>query len=143
LPGRWSPSTPPCGASTRDNHIAGPGRDTKYDAERAAIILKVISRGNTRANAAEQAGIGERTLREWVARGKKGDPTFAAFSAALKMAERKAEGRMVGVIRKAGRTNWTAAAWWLERKFPEAWGKDAEILREMLAEYRKRKKDDG
>jgi hypothetical protein len=74
-----------------------------------------------------------------MARGKKGDVPFVAFAAALKKAERKAEGRMVGVIRKAGRTNWTAAAWYLERKFPESWGKDTEILREMLAEYRKKK----
>ena len=50
---------------------------------------------------------------------------------------------MVGVIRRAAPTTWQAAAWWLERKFPEAWGKDTEILREMLADYRKRKKADG
>jgi transposase len=123
--------------------MAGPGRDTKYDAERAGIILRVIARGNTRANAAGQAGICERTLRSWVARGNRGEAPFAAFAAALKKAERKAEGRMVGVIRRAAPTTWQAAAWWLERKFPEAWGKDTEILREMLADYRKRKKADG
>jgi hypothetical protein len=127
-----------------------------------------LAAGLTRACASERNGITDRTLRAWVARGKAGAEPFASFASAVKKAERDAEALAVGSIRqvakggvvvervattdKQGRTvvtekfsrpEWTAWAWWLERKFPEAWGKDTEILRQMLAEYRRRKKADG
>ena len=116
------------------------GRETKYSEEIHASIVADLTKGQTRACAAEIAGIGERTLYRWLTRGKKGDAPFAAFLADVKKAERKAERKMVGIVRAAARQTWQAAAWWLERKFPESWGKDTELLREIVAAYRKRKR---
>lgn len=114
--------------------------ETKFTDERQASILKDLADGQTRACAAERAGIGERTLARWVSKGRRGEEPYAAFVAAIKKAERDAEAEAVNDIRQAGKKNWTARAWWLERKFPESWGKDAIELREIVAEWRKRKR---
>jgi hypothetical protein len=119
------------------------GRLTKFDEERAAIILEKIAEGLTRECVAALAGVTDRTLRSWVARGGKGEEPFASFSSALKKAERGAEAYHVAIVKKAGDKHWYASAWWLERKFPESWGKDTEIMREIIAEFRKRKKRVG
>lgn len=148
--------------------VAGPGRDTKYNPERRASILTDLAAGLTRVCASERAGIADRTLRRWLAKAPT-DPELMSFLSAIKRAERDAEARNVRLIlaaaeggqaldrRTTTRTRrdgtvetevterfaqgqWTAAAWWLERKFPEAWGKDAELLREVIAEYRTRKR---
>jgi len=34
-----------------------------------------------------------------------------------------AENANVSIIYKAGREDWRAAAWWLERRFPARWGR--------------------
>src|SRR3954454_14709980 len=87
-------------------------RETKFDPERAKSILADLATGNTRACAAARAGVCERTLRYWIARGKKGKKPFVAFVAALKKAERDAEALAVRSIVAAGKKNWTAHAWW-------------------------------
>ena len=123
--------------------MAQRGGQTKFDDGRAASILVDLASGQTRACAAGRAGISERTLARWMALGKEGEEPFASFVSSVKKAERDAEAEAVLEIRTAGRKNWTAYAWWLERKFPESWGKDAELLKEIIAEYRKRKTADG
>ncbi len=112
--------------------MAGPGRDTKFDAPRRTSILRDLGKGNTRACAAERAGVSERTLTYWMARGKRGEEGgYVAFVAAVKKAERDAERRMVGVIRTASRKTWTAAAWWLERKKPADWGDQRDVAKQL------------
>lgn len=117
--------------------------ETKFNDDRTRRILADLADGQTRACAAARAGITDRTLQNWMARGRKGEEPFTSFVSAVKKAERDAEAVAVAAIRTAGAKNWTAYAWWLERKFPESWGKDAELLREIVAEYRKRKQADG
>jgi len=112
-------------------------RDTKFDPERAKSILADLATGNTQACAAARAGVTDRTLRNWIARGKRGRKPFVSFVSALKKAERDAEAFAVRSIVAAGKKNWTAHAWWLERKFPEDWSTNrAEIraLRKDMAE---------
>jgi hypothetical protein len=147
--------------------VAGPGRDTKFTPERRASILADLAAGLTRVCASERAGIADRTLRRWLAKASN-DPAMASFLSAIKKAERDAEAKNVRIIlaaceggqvldrkttthtkrdgttetevtEKYSQGQWQAAAWWLERKFPESWGKDAELLREVIAEYRKNK----
>lgn len=115
--------------------------ETKFNDERTQQILADLSDGQTRACAAARAGITDRTMQNWMARGRRGEEPFASFVSSVKKAERDAEALAVGEIRKAGKKNWTAYAWWLERKFPESWGKDTELLREIIAAYRKRKRE--
>jgi hypothetical protein len=142
------------------------GRDTKWSDERQAQILADLAAGTSRKCAAERAGVTERTLYRWLARGKGPDRAepFVSFLSAVKKAERDGEhlavrsllsiGRGGQVLRRTVRTHkdgsesvtehfargeWTALAWWLERKFPVEWGKDNEILRQIIADFRKKK----
>lgn len=81
-----------------------------------AVLLKSLRAGNTRTAAAATAGVDRHTLARWLA-------TKAPFCTAVEKAEAEAEQRAVGQIRSAMRSNWTAAAWWLERRRPKDWGR--------------------
>lgn len=74
--------------------------------------------------AAEAVGIGERSFYRWMARGEEETSgMYRQFWQEIKKAEAVAEAKMLMVINEASRTNWTAAAWFLERKFPDRWGR--------------------
>lgn len=56
------------------------------------------------------------------------------FSEAIKKAETRCKQTYIGVIKKASEKTWTAAAWWLERKYHEEFG--------LKNKYDDRKTDD-
>ena len=127
------------------------GRPTKLTPEVQTSICRDLAAGLTRDCAATRAGITYSTLRLWVSRGRRGgakNTAFLDFYTALKKAEQDAIARNVAIVQTAakggmvvervtstdakGRTTttekftrpeWTAGAWWLERKFPDRWGK--------------------
>ena len=86
------------------------------DRERAkADILTCLKAGNTRRASAAYAGIDEDTLLIWFKKDSE-------FSESVRKAEADAEVRHVANIAKAaGKGNWTASAWWLERKQYQDW----------------------
>ena len=76
--------------------------------------------GNYRKTAAEYAGISERTLGDWLYKGAEADTgEHADFYNDVLEAEQAAEVRALGVIQQAASRDWKAAAWFLERKFPQ------------------------
>lgn len=91
------------------------GRPSPYE-EKKDLILQVIREGNYQVTAAKVAGIHPDTLIEW----KKKYPDF---SDAIKAAEAEAEISALQMVRAHSAGNWQAAAWYLERKFPERFGK--------------------
>ena len=96
------------------------GRPTKFTAEVRKKVLWALRLGNYRKTAAEYAGISERTLCVWVARGEQGEAgEYREFLDQVLEAEQTAEVRALGVIHQAATKDWKAAAWFLERKFPE------------------------
>ncbi len=106
------------------------GRPTKLTPEVRERICQFLKAGNTFRTACEVAGIAASTGREWRARGedrhsaREGDEDFALFAVAVQKAEEEAVARNVALIQKAAAEGtWTAAAWWLERKFPAEWAK--------------------
>ncbi len=102
------------------------GRPTKLTPAVQRKLCKALADGNTRTDAARIAGIGLTTFKVWMIRGKKHKTgIFRAFRAAIKEAESKASSSMVGKIRKAANEQWQAAAWWLERRRPEDFGRKA------------------
>lgn len=117
------------------------GRQSKLTPEVQAEIVADLKEGVSRACAAECAGVAVRTLMYWMSKGKKGEEPYAAFFAQVKQAERKAEREIVKSIVQQSKKFWQAGAWWLERKYPETWSKDTEIIKEFIAELRKRKKE--
>jgi transposase len=92
-------------------------RPTKLTTEVLATLCECVGLGMTYEQSAEVAGIGERTLREWRER-------KPAVSAALKKAELDGMRRRLQRIERAAEEGaWQADMTWLERKYPEQWGR--------------------
>lgn len=92
------------------------GRPSKFTPVIREAILAALHLGNTRTCAAEAAGIDHGTLSTWCTR-------YPEFLTQIKKAEAEAQQRAVKVITDAAPTSWQAAAWMLERRHPNEWGK--------------------
>jgi hypothetical protein len=103
--------------------MAESGRRTKLTPEVHKQIVAALRLGATQKIACTAAGIGERTFYEWLERGGIGEEPWAQFShdveSALGLA---AIGWLETIEASALAGNWTAAAWKLERRFPEEFG---------------------
>jgi len=88
----------------------------KYDAHHINIILEALADGEGRVRACKKANITHDTFMNWL-------NEYSEFSDSVKKAEDKGNDRIKdlakrGIIEKFG-TTWQAAAWWLERNFPD------------------------
>ena len=104
---------------------------TAQDTLRAALEA-----GNTRAAAAQAAGIAPDTLRAWMRQGEQQKiGRYKTLSKTVEQAEAAAETEAVGEIRAAWqRGEWRAAAWWLERRRPESYREQKEQRGSAAAE---------
>lgn len=96
-------------------------RPCKLTPEVAERICEAIRLGATYDLAAAHGGVDASTLRRWLADER---PEFSAFCGALKAAE--AAGVVVSLHRiqaAAAGGAWQAAAWLLERRHPESYGR--------------------
>jgi transposase len=101
------------------------GRPTKFTKEVQDQLYQLIKEGNYFDTSCKIAGISYSTFREWIIKGEQdGKGKFFDFSEAIKKAEAEAEAKRVEMILKAGMIqDWKANAWYLERKYPDRWGK--------------------
>ncbi len=105
------------------------GRPSKFTEEARRKILWALRLGNYRIAAAEYAGVADRTLCTWLAKGRdEEEGLYADFYRDVLEAERAAEVRALGVIQQAAQRDWKAAAWFLERKFPDRYCTRAAIF---------------
>jgi transposase len=107
--------------------------------ERQQAICAAVAAGNNRQTAAAAAGISERTLRRWLqdARRRGEESPFWPFLAALKKAEAEAVVSALTFINRAARKGaWQAAAWWLERRYPEHWGRQRDEIRKLAKDLK-------
>lgn len=97
------------------------GRPTKLDDLLTKRIVDAVRAGLPWKLAAQAAGVGWSTLKEWKARGRAGEEPFAALVARLERAEGEAaQAAMASILAAAADPrHWTAAAWMLERRHPE------------------------
>ncbi len=93
-------------------------------------ICQAIETGAKLEIAARAAGIGARTLDDWLKHGRdelQADPDAsgpcAVFVSEVMIASAKNEQELIGIILKEAPKTWQAAAWLLERKFPERYAK--------------------
>ena len=122
------------------------GRPTKISEERAGKIIRAVRAGNYIETAAALAGINKSTLYAWMKRGaaemdrlesdpkakpKKSELPFLDFSNAINIALAEAENRDIEAINAAIHDDWRAAAWRLERKFPDRWGRKDRLQAEV------------
>lgn len=113
------------------------GRPSKLTPEIQAKIVEVISAGNYRVVAARAAGVSPRALAAWVAQGKRAScGVYYEFRHAVMRAEQDAEMRAVDAILKAAVSDPKYACWWLERKFPQRWSQNKQVIRDLVKRIR-------
>ena len=148
--------------------MAPTGRTPKLTPAVHKVIVKSVRDGVPLKHSARAAGVGESTMRAWRARGRAEESgPYTAFQADLLKAESGAVVRNTATVQRAaaerdevtvkkteyadGRSEtvtttrrvfeWTAAAWWLERRYPEEFsgnkkelGQLRKLVREMAAD---------
>ena len=122
-------------------------RPTKLTTDIIEDICNWLKLGYYQEDAATMAGISTSTFYDWMKKGDEGQKAlesgvssslpatqegsevevvdmFQEFSEAVKKARAEAEGAHIRNIRKAADNGtWQASAWFLERSFPQKWGK--------------------
>lgn len=89
-----------------------------------AKIVQALRAGNYLETAAAYAGIRKQEVLDWRRRGEREESgPYHEFALAVEQALAAAEVRDVAIVAKAAEENWQAAAWRLERMFPERWGR--------------------
>ena len=105
--------------------MAKVGRPTKLTLETQQRIVDAIRVGATYQLASQYGGITYNTFLAWMKKGesaKSGD--YFEFFDAIKEAENNAMMEWLILINKAARDgSWQAAAWKLERRYPEMYGR--------------------
>jgi transposase len=92
--------------------MADTGRPTKRTPEAQERILAALRKGMTKKAAAAAGGMGYSTLNEW----EHDEPEFAD---AVKAAESDSQQELLKKIWTASDQQWQAAAWMLERRWPQ------------------------
>jgi hypothetical protein len=118
------------------------GRTPKLTQERLEQIALALLQGNFRNVAAKAAGITPRTLRRWMKLGAQyPDGIYGALRHRVLEAESGAERMATRAILLAGHTEDVKhLEWWLERKYPERWGKYRGELRQLQKEVEELRK---
>lgn len=83
-------------------------------------ILPYLAKGMTRRAASAMVGIDEHTIRDW----ERTDPQYAQR---IHAAESLARAVMEERVFAASQDDWRAAAWYLERRDRENWGKQVAV----------------
>jgi len=91
----------------------------KRTEKKVAELVAAVETGVSIESACSIAGIHRSTWYEWRERPE--------IEARLDRALAIAESRLIDSIREAGRDDWRASAWILERRYPETWSKRSEL----------------
>ncbi len=105
-------------------------RPTKLTRKRLEAICATLSTGGTRKAAAAVAGVGESTFYDWMRAGANDEGSNLArqLVVVVEAAEGEAELRAATTINEAiDKGDWKAAAWWLERRRRQEWGRPQPI----------------
>jgi hypothetical protein len=119
-------------------------RATKFTDEARRIVLESMRINLFAEQAAHLAGVNEKTLDDWLSRGRKGEKTYAEFVREFEIAKATGERASVARIQKAAAGGqWQADAWILERRHPKRWGPKVRVIveeeqREFLDRLRAR-----
>ena len=139
------------------------GRKLLLTKEITKEIISYIEQGNTNQDAYTMAGISRAAFYSWLSIGEKDkkngkETKYSNFFEMVKGAACRFKAANIAIIQKAAISGkqWQAAAWLLERKFPEEFGKrdyvnieggmdinnfDIELTEKDRKEYEKRLKE--
>lgn len=127
-----------------DNTPSPVGRPSKLTPELREKLLDALRTGVPRKFACAKVRIHPSTLCEWMVRARRGEQPYSEFAEDIKQAEAEAVERSVAHITVAAATNWTAAAWFLERRYPQDFGRDKHVithLQQLIKELEARARD--
>lgn len=114
-------------------HLRRNGAKTILTTELADRLVAALRAGNYVNVSCAACGISRRTFADWMQRGEKakqGDELYVRLRARVEEARAQGEVRNVAQIMTAAQTSWQAAAWLLERQYPDRWGRPSVRLRE-------------
>ena len=98
------------------------GRKSKLTPELIAKISTETENGSYQKVAARKCGVGESTFYAWMENAEGGvGEQFQELMEAVKNASAVAESRAILTI--LADDSWQSKAWYLERRFPECWGR--------------------
>lgn len=105
------------------------GRKSKLTKELIKEAEKLIKLGNFARNVCKYLNIDESTWYRWLREGKNSSENSLKyqFYHTIKKAEAIVEIRHLNIIQNAAKKNWHAAAWFLERRYPDKWGKKRRV----------------
>lgn len=130
-----------------------PGRPTKLDADLQRSMVRHLRRGLTIEATCDIVGIDRQSYYNWMERGEQGEEPYLTFFGAIKQAMGQSEAVALAVVRKAAlgwiegktvhkvdsdgksetttttlrRFEWQAAAWMLERRFPDKYSRTVKV----------------
>jgi len=109
------------------------GRRTKLTPDLQDRLLGLIRQGNYIDTACKLVGLDRTVIYDWLKRGSKDDPEepYTSFALAFWEAEGEAEKNVLAIIDKAAAVDWKAAAWKIERRWPERWGRKDRLQAEV------------
>lgn len=99
------------------------GGNTKCTPQVIERAGQLATEGHYLVTIAGLVGIGERTMTTWWDKGHMGIAPYDAFVQAIEAGHATAEAEALRSIRAAGIDDWHAAAWFLERKANDRWGR--------------------
>jgi len=101
-------------------------------------FCKLVAEGHWLKTAAAACNLDESTVYHWIKRGRAGEQPYAEFFDALELANAQVETEALEKIRSASQKprHWTAAAWLLERRFPERYGHTVRVEAKVRSELR-------
>ena len=104
-------------------------RRTKLTSQRMLVIEKSLRAGSTRKVAAAVVGVGESTFYDWMRAGAsdEGSKLARQLVVVVEAAEGEAELRAAAINKAIDKGDWKAAAWWLERRRRQDWGRPQPI----------------
>lgn len=112
------------------------GRPQILTPELQQKVCTAIELGNYIETAAAYVGVRKETLYDWMRRGARyhrgdkgseDDAIFGEFSDAIDTALAKSEVRDIMAVDRGAKKHWQAAAWKLERRFQNRWGRKDNI----------------
>lgn len=110
------------------------GRPTSLTPEVQATFCDAVKEGLTYRDACILAGIEYQTYRNWMRRGEAGEGEFFVFFDAVTRAKVEGKRENIKGVRDAGKFDWRARAWILEKQHPEEYGNIQRIKVEVERE---------
>jgi hypothetical protein len=108
------------------SHVGPVGRKTLLTSEVAEQLVAMLRAGNYLNVALRAVSVSRQTFHDWMRRGRSDEPSdveFRLLRDRVQQARAQGEARAVAAIAQAATSSWQAAAWLLERQYPERWGR--------------------